>query len=60
MLAGAEAAPAEDGLTLEELVAKARQLVEGGMGVSAAAKAAAQGSAYGKRDIYRELMKTED
>lgn len=60
VLAGAEAAPAEDGLTLEELVAKARQLVEGGMGASAAAKAAAQGSAYGKRDIYRELMKTED
>lgn len=60
VLAGAEPAPAGDGLTLEELVAKARQLVAEGMGASAAAKAAAQGTAYGKRDVYRELMKTED
>lgn len=61
VLAGAETnGDTEDALTLEQLVAKARQLVAEGMGASAAARAAAQGSAYAKRDIYRELMKTEE
>ena len=41
-------------------MAKAQQLMQNGMGASAAAKAAAQGSPYSKSDIYRQLMNTRE
>ena len=61
VLAGAPEAhdPAQQ-LPLPDVAARARQLMAGGMGASAAAKAAAQGTAFSKSQIYRELMKTEE
>lgn len=61
VMAGApEAADPAEEVTLPEAVAKARALMEGGMAASAAAKAAAQGSPFGKSQIYRELMQSEE
>jgi len=61
VMAGGTAAPhPAAALTLEDLTAKARQLMESGMGTSAAAKAAAQGSPYSKSDVYRQLMNTRE
>lgn len=61
VLAGA--APVEEtqeALTLDQVTAAAQRLLEGGMGVSAAAKAAAQGTPYSKSDVYRALMQAEN
>ena len=61
VMAGGTAAPnPAEALTLDDLVAKAQQLMQNGMGASAAAKAAAQGSPYSKSDIYRQLMNTRE
>ncbi len=49
-------AEAEAELTLEQVVNAAAALLEGGMGASAAAKAAAQGTAYRKSEVYQALM----
>ena len=61
VLAGAPEAPdPAQQLPLPYVAARARQLMAGGMGASAAAKAAAQGTAFSKSQVYRELMKTEE
>lgn len=61
VLAGAPEAPdPAQQLPLPDVAARARQLMAGGMGASAAAKAAAQGTAFSKSQVYRELMKTEE
>ena len=61
VLAGAPEAPdPARQLPLPDVAARARQLMAGGMGASAAAKAAAQGTAFSKSQVYRELMKTEE
>ncbi len=60
VLAGAEApAEAADTPTLEDAVAAARTLMEGGMPPSAAAKQAAAGTPYSKGEIYRQLVRGE-
>lgn len=58
VLAGAEA-PAEEAEapTLEDAVAAARTLMEGGTPPSAAAKQAAAGTPYSKGEIYRQLVR---
>ena len=60
VLAGAEA-PAEEAEapTLEDAVAAARTLMEGGTPPSAAAKQAAAGTPYSKGEIYRQLVRGE-
>ncbi len=63
VLVVAGAAPAAEPqaeLTLEQVTAAAHKLLEGGMGVSAAAKAAAQGTPFPKSEVYRALMQAED
>ena len=56
VMAGGEAAPAKQNeLTLEDAVALARRLMEEGQSASAAAKAAAAKSPFGKGEIYRLL-----
>lgn len=57
VMAGGEpvAAPAA-ALTLEQAVEKARDLMEEGMGPSAAAKEAAKGTAFAKNQIYKALI----
>ncbi len=61
VVAGAAPAPeAQEALTLEQVTAAAQRLLEGGMGVSAAAKAAAQGTPFSKSEVYRALMQAED
>ena len=56
VMAGAEhQAPPEAEFTLEQAVQKARQLLEGGMAPSAAAKQAAAGTPFSKSDVYRQL-----
>ncbi len=62
VLVVAGAAPtteAQAELTLEQVIAAAQRLLEGGMGVSAAAKAAAQGTPFSKSEVYRALMQAE-
>ncbi len=53
-------ADAQEALCLEEVTAAAQKLLAGGMGVSAAAKAAAQGTPYSKSEVYRALMNVEE
>ncbi len=63
VLVVAGAAPSEEpqtALTLAQVAAAAQQLVAGGMGVSAAAKAAAQGTPYSKSEVYRTLMQLDE
>ena len=58
VLAGAEpAAEAADTPTLEDAVAAARTLMEGGTPPSAAARQAAAGTPYSKGEIYRQLVR---
>lgn len=60
VLAGAEApAREEEAPTLEDAVAAARTLMEGGTPPSAAAKQAAAGTPYSKGEIYRQLVRGE-
>ncbi|MFI3168555.1 MAG: 16S rRNA (cytidine(1402)-2'-O)-methyltransferase [Faecalibacterium sp.] len=57
VVAGAAPAPEnQQSLTLDEVTAAAQQLLAGGMGVSAAAKAAAQGTPFSKSEVYRALL----
>ncbi len=61
VVAGAAPAPEhQQALTLEEVTAAAQQLLAGGMGVSAAAKAAAQGSSFSKSEVYRALLDCQE
>ncbi len=61
VVAGAAPMPdTQQALTLDEVTAAAASLVNGGMGVSAAAKAAAQGTPYSKSEVYRNLMKAQE
>ncbi len=61
VVAGADpAAQPQEELTLAQVAAGAQTLVAGGMGVSAAAKAAAQGTPYSKSEVYRALMQAEE
>lgn len=61
VMAGAPETPDLAGrLSLADVAAKARRLLDEGMGASAAAKAAAQGTPFSKSEVYRELMKTEE
>ena len=46
--------------TLDQAAQKARQLMEGGMSASAAAKQAAQNTPFGKSQIYRLLTRQEE
>lgn len=46
--------------TLDEAVEQALALVQGGMKASAAAKMAAEGTAFGKSDVYRAMMQREE
>lgn len=58
VLAGAEPAAEEaEAPTLEEAVAAARTLMEGGTPPSAAARQAAAGTPYSKGEIYRQLVR---
>ena len=58
MLAGAEPAAEEaEAPTLEDTVAAARTLMEGGTPPSAAARQAAAGTPYSKGEIYRQLVR---
>ena len=60
VLAGAEPAAEEaEAPTLEDAVAAARTLMEGGTPPSAAAKQAAAGTPYSKGEIYRQLVRGE-
>ena len=54
----AEARPAPP--TLDEAAQKARELMEGGMSASAAAKQAAQNTTFSKSQIYRLLTRQEE
>ena len=54
----AETQPAHP--TLDEAAQKARELMEGGMSASAAAKQAAQNTPFGKSQIYRLLTRQEE
>ena len=46
--------------TLDEAAQKARELMEGGMSASAAAKQAAQNTPFSKSQIYRLLTRQEE
>ncbi len=61
VVAGAtpSANPQEE-ITLAQVSAAAKQLVQGGMGVSAAAKAAAQGTPFRKGEVYQTLMQADE
>lgn len=56
----APAAAIQEEQTLAAVVALAQGLVQGGMGVSAAAKAAAQGTAFHKSEVYHALMQAKE
>lgn len=57
VMAGAPALPdPAQTLTLAETAARAQALLADGMGLSAAAKAAAQGTPYPKSEVYKELL----
>ncbi len=61
VVAGAEPMPeAQAALTLEQVTAAAQTLLQDGMGVSAAAKAAAQGTPFSKSEVYRALLQREE
>ena len=63
VLVMAGASPAETQLappTLDEAAQKARELMEGGMSASAAAKQAAQNTPFSKSQIYRLLTRQEE
>ena len=55
----AETTPQEQ-ITLEQAAQAARRLMEEGMPPSAAAKKAAQGTAFSKRQVYRLLIKEDE
>jgi 16S rRNA (cytidine1402-2'-O)-methyltransferase len=59
VMAGAPAAAAEDEITLEQAVAHAQSLLDGGMALSAAAKTAAQGTPFSKSEIYKALLQAQ-
>ncbi len=60
VVAGASPVAAEDtALTLAQVCAAAQGFVQDGMGASAAAKAAAQGTPYSKSDVYRAMMNAQ-
>ena len=57
VMAGAPAdADAGEELTLEQAAQRALELTNEGFGPSAAAKAAAQGTAYSKSEVYKQLL----
>ncbi len=56
VMAGAPAPDAADGPTLEQAAEMAAALVRDGQSTSAAAKAAAQGTAYSKGEVYKALL----
>ena len=57
VMAGAPAAAAdEEELTLEQAAQRAFALTIEGFSASAAAKAAAQGTAYSKSEVYKQLL----
>ncbi len=56
VMAGAPAPNAADGPTLEQAAEMAAALVRDGQSASAAAKAAAQGTAYSKGEVYKALL----
>ncbi len=56
VMAGAPAPDAADGPTLEQAAEMAAALVRDGQSASAAAKAAAQGTAYSKGEVYKALL----
>ena len=57
VMAGAPAdADASEELTLEQAAQRALELTNEGFGPSAAAKAAAQGTAYSKSEVYKQLL----
>ena len=56
-MAGAPAGAAdEEELTLEQAAQRAFALTSEGFSASAAAKAAAQGTAYSKSEVYKQLL----
>jgi 16S rRNA (cytidine1402-2'-O)-methyltransferase len=60
VMAGAPAAADADGeITLEQAVAHAQSLLDGGMALSAAAKTAAQGTPFSKSEIYKALLQAQ-
>lgn len=57
VMAGAPAGAAEEEeLTLEQAAQRAFALTSEGFSASAAAKAAAQGTAYSKSEVYKQLL----
>ena len=61
MVAGGEAETTpQEQITLEQAAQAARRLMEEGMPPSAAAKKAAQGTAFSKSQVYRLLIKEDE